>query len=260
MTISTTSVNTPVKQRIIHEALDLFNKVHFSDHDSNTLTGRNVSVTATTLWNDDDSLKLLVTCFVHAPQNVNWTGICLKVVPENQNTSPIYICRLNSRGDGRILSLPSGDYRLAALRTTNWGNSQKPVVNSTPKPNSSPSASDSLAQLLPKVVSMDSTPEEEEKPVSQPWECVASADDKVKAMIRRVVGNRYVVSFEADGTEYIDAKIEFDFIDSNNRLVLSGEISLKPEQNNTDKAVGRWSGEISTDQPCTLSFAVLSQD
>src|SRR5215831_448093 len=102
-------------RQVIEETAQLLRQMRFSSHQGAYAESQHVAVSVDPRWNkDDETLRVLITCYAFGHRSVDWGGLPVQVLPEEGGVYAIV--RLNGRGQAIIPRLPAGEYGLS-LRT-----------------------------------------------------------------------------------------------------------------------------------------------
>lgn len=231
---------------VIEEAARLLRQLRFSTHRGASAEGQQVAVSVALHGNDDqETVRVLLTCYAFGHRQVAWQGLPVFVLPEGQgNVSALAF--LNARGQAVLPRLERGAYRLST--SAQYGRSPTPI----PLHGRSQRAGTAF-RLRGRNLQRPATPSEE--PV------YTSIDGRVQATVRHTPAGTTVVAFETQDGAWAGATVRFALVDAGGGEVAhSAEVELQPVESPAPLWRGIWEQALELSVACNLVFAVLAKE
>lgn len=106
--------------RVVEEAVDLLQQLHFDEHEGGSREGDLVTVRATP-ERLDDHIRLLVTCYAHGHRIADWNRLRIAIAPQAEPDQLKFLPLLDERGQATVSGLTVNAYRLVPyFRVPHW--------------------------------------------------------------------------------------------------------------------------------------------
>ncbi len=222
----------------VRDAIKLLQGLEFSTEEGIVVGGEHVRVVITPRWNGFDAFRLMLTCYAFGDRKVEWAGLPVRLTVADNSRSPVFIFRVNPRGQAIIDNVPGGEYKVSVMATY-FGGSEEPVF--VPASN--------LEQLA-------AAGEELEQSWPEPMMTCTSNDARLIAVPEIDTSGNAMITFESRNDIRMDGTVRFALIDSSGKVVFADELVL--ERDDTHGIwTAHWEGQPGLNMPVNLVFDFL---
>ncbi len=219
----------------VRDAIKLLQGLEFSTEEGIVVGGEHVRVVITPRRNELDDFHLMLTCFAFGDRKVEWAGLPVRLTAVANSRSPVFIFRVNPRGQAIIDNVPGGEYKLSIMATY-FGGSEEPLFF----PNSN------IEQLVASgKETLQSWPE--------PMLTCTSNDAQLMAIPEVGTSGQTRISFESSSDVQMDGMVRFALIDNSGKVVFAEELVLERDEIH-DIWASLWEGQLDLKAPVNLVF------
>jgi hypothetical protein len=202
---------------VVHDALNLLQGLEFSTEEGATASSSLLRVVIAPRWNGVDAYQLMLTCFVFGDRKVDWANMPVRITAANKPGEPIYIFRVNPRGQAVIDGVPAGEYKVSTM-STYFGGHEEPLF----APGNIP------GQLA--AAGVEAKPDWPEPMLT----CISN-DARLIAIPEIDEDGQARITFESTQDADMDGMVRFALVDTLGKVVFSAELEL-----HRDKAHNIW--------------------
>lgn len=227
---------------IIKEVAELLREQILSPPKATMINGENVRIIIDPRWDEpSNTYQTVVLCYVPSQQQVDWEFMPISLISKDNADIPVFIIRLDQRGQGIIQNLPDGQYQISA-----------PVTYFSTKNNTCFPAP--VQEDLPDRLVASDRQDEATWPI-QPATHVSN-DVRVTATTQFNQSGNIILTFETDDEALADSVIQFSFVRSCGQVEFTDNVILSKVK---DRALwlGRWQDPVSLKEPCSLVYEVV---
>jgi hypothetical protein len=246
--MATTDIK-PQGREALQEAAALLRGLTFSTARGALLEGEYVHLILDPLWSKETGdYRLVLTCNAVDQRRVDWAGLPIILEPTEDGAAPLFVARLNSRGQAIVSNLPAGTYRFTV--SAQWFFSDKPIIESGFK-------AASRYRDEPERLTAADLEEEPLWPTLPPT--FSSNDERVLVTPEQISPGEIALHFESPHKELESARVRFAITRPSGEIVVTGEVKLTKD---ADKPLwkARWQGTVPVPEPCHLMFEVFSEE
>ncbi|MDX2505556.1 MAG: hypothetical protein QNL62_13915, partial [Gammaproteobacteria bacterium] len=199
----------PAGYDVLQEAVELLKGLEFSVQEGVTVSGESLRLVIAPRWNGVDAYRLLMTCFVYGDRKVDWANMPVHLVATTGAGSPVFVFRVNPRGQAIIDGISPGEYRMSVSKTY-FGGSNMPII--LPRENQEQLAASG-------VQTGDKWPE-------KLLTCVSN-DSRLRAVPQTDANGNITITFEANDESLANGRVRFSVIKPTGKVVISHECVLE---------------------------------
>ena len=243
--MATTEI-TPRGWEVLQEAAVLLHGLEISTARGALLEGKYVHLIIDPRWSEESgNYWLLITCHPIDQRRVEWVGLPIIIEPIEDAGAPLFVARLNDRGQVIVHNLPAGAYRLSV--SAQWYYSDKPIIESGFK-------TADTHEGMPEQLAAAELQEE------APWPTLpatfSSNDSRVLVTPEQVKAGEIALSFETRHDKLDGARVRFAIVQPSGKVEVTGEIRLTKIESRTLWGE-RWEGAVTVTSPRHMMFEVF---
>ena len=231
----------PAGYDVLQETVALLQGLEFSVQEGVTVSGEYVRLVIAPHWNGVDAYRLLMTCFVYGDRKVDWANMPVHLVAKTGAGSPVFVFRVNPRGQAIIDGISPGEYRMSVSKTY-FGGSSMPII--LPPEN--------LEQLAA------SGRQKGDKWPETLLTCVSN-DSRLLAVPQTDVNGHVTIKFESNDESLANGRVRFSVIKPTGEVVFSHECVLE-KNSHAGVWAAQWVGDLDVSTPANLVFDFVPEE
>ncbi len=220
---------------VIEETVSLLHGLEFSAQEGTTVSGEFVRLVIAPQWNGVDAYRLLLTCFVYGDRKVDWANMPVRLSSIGGTSAPVFVFRVNPRGQAIINGVPPGEYRMS-VKMTYSGGGDIPVI--LPQ--------DEFERLA-------ASSEQNHDKWPEPLMTLVSNDARLLAVPQSDAHGHLSITFESRDKSLAYGSVRFAVIDAAGEVILSHELVLEKSEH-PGVWMAKWYGDLDIKSPASLVF------